>query len=95
MGYRLAFQLFIISLPFLVFGIYLLLIADAEQDGRRKWPIQTLFTVGFVLSALVWLIAVLLEDRSNSCHQPAVFEDGKVVTIPSEDCERETAPFNE
>ena len=40
MAGRLLFELFIFSLPFLVFGIYTLATRSAEEAGKRKWPIQ-------------------------------------------------------
>lgn len=97
MGYRIAIQLFIFALPFIAFGIYLLLIADAEEDGRRKWPIQTLFITGFVLSSAAWLIGVALADRSDTtCHRKAQLdENGQIIQAESYDCEPEPAPFND
>ena len=43
MAGRLLFELFIFSLPFLVFGLYLLATRSAVDAGQRKWPVQLLF----------------------------------------------------
>ena len=43
MAGRIVFELFIFSIPFLVFGLYLLATTNAEQEGKRKWPVNILF----------------------------------------------------
>jgi hypothetical protein len=90
LGYRIAFQLFVFSLPFIAFGLYLLASASAAQDGRRRWPIQALFAVGFALSAAVWIAMIVLEDRTeNVCHTPPSMENGVVIPGTSYECEQD------
>ena len=50
MAGRLLLELVIFSLPFLVFGLFLLATQSAEEAGKRKWPIQLLFLIGIGLA---------------------------------------------
>lgn len=88
MAYRILIQLFFFILPFLAFGFYRLLVADAEADGRKAWPVHMLFGVGAALAAAVWGLFILTEDRDREvCIIPARFEDGVLIpqqTIPCE-----------
>ena len=52
MGARILFQLVLFTLPFILFGVYRLAIAEAEQEGRKPWPIRLLFGVGLALAGL-------------------------------------------
>ena len=84
MAGRLLFELFVFSIPFAVFGLYLLVTASAEQEGRRKWPIQSLFLTGIGLAVVAWFALIFLEPKDRGiCHEPARFEDG--VLIPARD----------
>ncbi|MEL6245680.1 MAG: hypothetical protein AAFQ85_10055 [Pseudomonadota bacterium] len=90
MAYRVAIQLFFFLLPFMAFGLYRLLVADAEADGRKAWPVHWLFGIGAAISAAVWFWFVFSEDRDrNVCREPAQFENG--VLIPGRDvpCEKD------
>ena len=90
MAGRLLFEFVVFSIPFVVFGLYLLATASAEQEGRRKWPINTLFLIGIGLATIVWFILILMEDKQRDiCHEPARFENG--VLIPARDypCEHD------
>ena len=65
MAGRLLFELFIFSLPFLVFGIYLLATRSAVDAGRRKWPVQMLFAIGLALATIAWFVMIALEPRDR------------------------------
>lgn len=91
MPYRIAIQLFFFLLPFMVFGIYVALTADAEREGRRKWPIQILFAIGLVLTTAVWFFKIFTENNDrNVCIEPPRNENGKIIPARTYDCERDT-----
>lgn len=88
MAGRLLFELFVFSLPFLVFGIYVLATRSAEETGARKWPIQLLFAIGIVLATIAWFVLIALEPRQRGmCIEPARVEDGVVIPARSYPCE--------
>jgi hypothetical protein len=85
---RLLIELFIVSLPFLVFGLYLLATSSAEDAGQRKWPIQMLFLVGIGLATLAWFVMIALEPRNRGmCIEPARVENGQVIPARTYPCE--------
>ncbi|PKP83025.1 MAG: hypothetical protein CVT79_02980 [Alphaproteobacteria bacterium HGW-Alphaproteobacteria-18] len=91
MAGRLLFEVFVFSLPFLVFGIYVLATRSAEDAGKRKWPIQMLFIIGLVLATLAWFALILLEPRDRDmCVEPARYENGQLIPARKYPCERHT-----
>lgn len=88
MAGRILFEIFIFSIPFIVFGLYLLATAEAEQEGRRKWPINTLFLCGIGLATVAWFALILLEPKQRDiCHEPARYENGKIIPARDYPCE--------
>ncbi len=88
MAGRLLFEVFIFSLPFLVFGLYLLATRSAVDAGQRKWPIQMLFLIGIALATIAWFVMIALEPRSRGmCIEPARVENGQVIPARSYPCE--------
>tara|TARA_R110000787_G_scaffold24931_14_gene70219 strand:+ start:2228 stop:2644 length:417 start_codon:yes stop_codon:yes gene_type:complete len=86
---RLVFELFIFSIPFLVFGLYVLVTTNAEEEGRRKWPIQILFLIGLTLATIVWFALILFEKKERDvCHEPARFENGVIIPTRDYPCEQ-------
>lgn len=98
MALRILLQLAIIGIPFMAFGLYLLLSTAAEEEGRRKWPIKALFAVGISLSLIVWVSLILREGRSRHiCYEPPVVINGEIVKREYP-CERDTnfgVPLND
>lgn len=91
MAGRLLIELFIFSLPFLVFGLFLLATQSAEDAGRRKWPVQMLFAVGLGLATIAWFVMIALEPRDRGlCTEPARVENGIVIPARSYPCEHNT-----
>lgn len=89
MAGRLLFEAFVFSLPFLVFGIYLLATRSAADAGRRTWPVQALFLTGLGLAVLVWFILIAIEPRERDmCVEPARYENGELVPARSYPCVR-------
>jgi hypothetical protein len=85
---RLLIELFIISLPFLVFGLFVLATKSAEDAGARKWPVQLLFAIGIGLATLAWFVMIALEPRDRGmCTEPARVENGVVVPARTYPCE--------
>ena len=88
MAGRLLFELFIFSLPFLVFGLYLLATRSAVDAGQRKWPIQLLFAIGLALATIAWFVMIALEPRDRGmCIEPERFENGVLTPARSYPCE--------
>jgi hypothetical protein len=84
----LLFELFIFSLPFLLFGLFLLATRSAEEAGQRKWPVQLLFLIGIGLATAVWFVMIALEPRDRGmCIEPERVENGVVVPARSYPCE--------
>lgn len=80
MAARILFELFFFSIPFMVFGLYLLATASAEQEGRRKWPINILFLVGLGFAVAGFFLMTFLEKREPElCQKPTRYVDGKLV----------------
>ncbi len=90
MAGRILFELLIFATPFMVFGLYLLATATAEQEGRRKWPINLLFIIGLALAVAAYFVLAFLEDRSSDmCRKPTTYVDGKLVPGELYPCEHD------
>lgn len=90
MGARILFQVVLFTLPFILFGIYRLAIAEAEQEGRKPWPIRLLFSVGLALAVGSWLIFIFLDRGGREeCYRPAQIVDGVVVPGERYPCEKD------
>jgi hypothetical protein len=77
---RILFELFFFSIPFLVFGLYLLATATAEQEGRRKWPINVLFLAGLGFAVVAFFVMAFFDKRTPElCQKPTRYVDGKLV----------------
>jgi|TARA_X000001316_G_scaffold12013_1_gene5273 hypothetical protein len=87
---RIVFELFIFSIPFIVFGLYLLATSNAQQEGKRKWPINILFLCGIGLATVAWFVLILLEPKERDiCHEPARLENGKLIPARDYPCEHD------
>ena len=86
---RILFEVFLLVLPFIAFGLYRLAVRDAEIEGKKAWPITALFLTGIVLSVGFWLFLILREDRSLTCNEPAYPdpETGKLIPARSYECD--------
>lgn len=90
MGARILFQLVLFTLPFILFGVYRLAIAEAEQDGRKPWPIRLLFGVGLAMAVGSWLIFIVLDRGGREeCYRPTQIVDGVVVPGERYPCEKD------
>jgi len=77
---RILFELFFFSIPFLVFGLYLIATATAEQEGRRKWPINLLFLIGLGFAVVAFFAMAFFDKRTPElCQKPTRYVDGKLV----------------
>ncbi|MEO1569413.1 MAG: hypothetical protein AAFR41_03040 [Pseudomonadota bacterium] len=88
MTYRIVLQVAVFLLPFIFYAVYRLLIADAQSDGRKVWPINSLFGVGAALSAGLWAYLTLREVKERDiCNEPARIENGVLVPGRQVPCE--------
>ena len=90
MGARILFQLVLFTLPFILFGVYRLAIVEAQQDGRKPWPIRLLFGVGLALAVGSWLVFIFLDRGGREeCYRPTQIVDGVVVPGERYPCEKD------
>lgn len=96
MAYRILVQLFFFILPFLVFGVYRLLVADAEADGRKAWPVHILFGVGAALAAIVWIVFIFSDqDERGVCYVPSRIENGVFIPAETIPCDQDVSGLGE
>ena len=73
-----------------MFGLYLLATSNAQQEGKRKWPINILFLCGIGLATVAWFVLILLEPKERDiCHEPARLENGKLIPARDYPCEHD------
>ncbi len=83
-------ELALLISPFIVYGLYQFLVAEAESEGRKAWPISLLFGIGAALAIVFWLFFVLREDRDrNACFEPDRFDtaSGELIKGRKVPCE--------
>lgn len=87
---RVFLQFALILLPFILFGLYRLAIAEAEQEGRKPWPIRVLFGTGLALFLISWF-GLLMLDRGGEamCYTPRELVDGEIVGGEAYPCEKD------
>ncbi len=80
-------------LPFILYGIYRLLVSDAKHDGRKTWPINVLFGSGVALALLgygVMLTHALTSERDRDvCYEAARFENGVLIPAREVPCTKD------
>ena len=93
MARQIVISLVLFTLPFILYGIYRLLVTDAEVDGRKTWPINLLFGSGVVLAiagyGVMLSIALTTERERDVCYEPARFEDGVLIPAKTVPCEKD------
>ena len=90
MAPRILFQLVLFTLPFILFGLYRLAITEAEQEGRKPWPIRLLFGAGLALAVGSWIIFIFLDRGGREeCYRPAQIVDGVVIPGERYPCEKD------
>lgn len=87
MGSRVLFQLLILLAPFAVYGIYRIALAEAAAEGKKPWPVQRLFIIGFVLTTLALFASYFFDERV--CREESRLVDGKIVQGKVVPCERD------
>lgn len=89
MAPRILFQLVLFLLPFILFGVYRLAITEAEQEGRKPWPIRVLFGVGLALAVGSWIVFIILDRGGREeCYRPTQMVDGVLVPGERYPCEK-------
>lgn len=90
MARTVVIQLILFLLPFLAYAVYRLLVTDAEAEGRKTWPINLLFGVGFVLALAGWAFMASQETKErNLCVEPPRYENGVLIPQRMVPCERD------
>lgn len=92
------FEISMLLLPFVLFGIYRIAVRDAQVEGRKAWPINLLFGAGVILAVLAWLFLILRDDReTNICTGPSSFDSvtGEVVPGQEYQCDLGLQPRGE
>ncbi|MEL7040776.1 MAG: hypothetical protein AAGL90_04590 [Pseudomonadota bacterium] len=90
MAPRIIFQLILFLLPFALFALYRMAIAEAEQEGRKPWPTRVLFGTGLGLAVGSWLVLILIDTGSREeCFRAAQIVDGVIVPGESYPCEKD------
>ena len=90
MAPRILTQLVLFALPFILFALYRLAITEAEQEGRKPWPIRFLFGAGLVLAVGSWIIFIFLDRGGREeCYRPAQIVDGQVIPGERYACEKD------
>lgn len=85
---RLAFQLLLIILPFMMFALYRLATRDARTEAQ-KWPFAVLLIIGLSMSAIFYMWMWFREPRGQrTCSTPPKFENGKIVESEVVPCAR-------
>lgn len=87
MGSRILIEILVLLSPFAIYGLYRMALSEAAAEGKKPWPIQRLFIIGFVLAVLVWVVIIFLDDRT--CKEPNRIVDGEVVQGKVIPCERD------
>ena len=87
MGSRVLFQLLILLAPFAIYGLYRIALAEAAAEGKKPWPVQRLFLIGFVLTTLALIASYFLDERV--CREESRMIDGQIVQGKVVPCERD------
>lgn len=90
MAPRVLLQFFFFLLPFILFGLYRLAIVEAEQEGRKPWPIRVLFGIGLALGVGSWLLFIFLgAGERETCYRESRFVNGEMVRGEEYPCEKD------
>jgi hypothetical protein len=88
---RVLFQLVFFLLPFILFGVYRIAIAEAEQEWRKPWPIRWLFGIGLLLAVGSWILFIFLDRGGREECYRASYKDpvtGEFVLGETYPCEK-------
>ncbi len=87
---RFLFQFTLFLVPFVLFGLYRLAIAEAEQEGRKPWPIRALFGIGLGLFLASWVFFIMINRGDvEECYRPSKIENGVVVPGEAYPCPKD------
>ena len=91
MAPRILTQLVLFLLPFILFGLYRVAIAEAQTEGRKPWPIRVLFGVGVVLAIGSWLVFIVIDrGGGEECYRASYrdAETGEFIMGETYPCEK-------
>lgn len=86
MAPRVLLQLVFFLLPFIMFGLYRLAIAEAKEEGRKPWPIRVLFGIGFVLAIGSWIAFIFIDQTAGreECYRASFTDPATGEFVPGE-----------
>ena len=74
----------------MMFGLYRIAIAEAQEDGRKKWPIWWLFGIGLFLAVGSWIVFIILDRGGREeCYQRSEMVDGVMVRGHTYACDKD------
>ena len=92
MGSRILIEILVLLSPFAVYGLYRMALTEAASEGKKPWPVQRLFIIGFTMAVVAW-IALLAWDKTNlntdMCPGERTLVDGEIVQGPDIPCNRD------
>ena len=91
MGSRILIEILVLLSPFAIYGLYRMALSEAAADGKKPWPVQRLFIIGFVLAIVAWVALLAWDKTANSgemCPGERTFVNGEIVQGPDVPCER-------
>ncbi|MEM9939722.1 MAG: DUF6111 family protein [Pseudomonadota bacterium] len=90
MATRILVQLILFLLPFALFGLYRMALVEAQEEGRKAWPIRWLFGIGLVLAIGSWIILIFLNQGGREeCYRESRMENGVIVPGESYPCDKD------
>jgi len=91
MAPRILTQLVLFLIPFILFGLYRVALAEAQIDGRKPWPIRMLFGIGAALALGSWFIFILIDRGGREECYRASYRDaatGEFIMGETYPCEK-------
>ena len=89
MGSRILIEFLVLLSPFAIYGLYRIALTEAVSEGKKPWPVQRLFLIGFILAIVAWIVLAMLDPRE--CRAPSTTnENGRIVKGEVIPCERNT-----
>lgn len=94
MGSRILIEILVLLSPFAVYGLYRMALTEAASEGKKPWPVQRLFIIGFVLAIIAWVVLLAWDKTANSgdmCPGERTFVNGEIVQGPDRPCQRDVS----
>tara|TARA_B100000678_G_scaffold103107_1_gene86107 strand:- start:11891 stop:12229 length:339 start_codon:yes stop_codon:yes gene_type:complete len=84
---RIAFQIALVLIPFLLFAIYRIATRNRREPGE-PWPIVILVVTGLALSLFFYIYLFFKDPRGErTCSTDPVFVNGEIIPAREVPCE--------